>query len=301
LNSYIGEIAALTTSLLFSATSTLFTLAGRQVGAVIVNRTRLILAIIFLLTAHFLLKTPAPSDINTQQLFWLSISGIVGLVLGDAFLFQAFIWIGPRLSMLLMALVPAVSTFLAWVFLNETLSPGQLFAIFLTLVGISWVVMRSNQDQNHKYLDKGNYSLGILYGLAAASGQAIGLVTAKQGLGSDLSPLTGTLIRMIAAAITLWGFTFIKREVKTTLNTILKNPNAGKLIMAGAFTGPFLGVTFSLIAIQNTEVGIASTLMALTPIILLPVGYFFFKERFGWDAVLGTILAVIGVGLLLSI
>ncbi|MFC2026124.1 EamA family transporter [Chloroflexota bacterium] len=161
--------------------------------------------------------------------------------------------------------------------------------------------MRSKNGQNQNYLEKRNYSLGILFGLAGASGQAIGLVTAKQGLGSDMSPLSGTLIRMIAAAIILWGLTFIRREVKITFNSILEHPNAGKLVVAGAFTGPFLAVTFSLIAVQNTAIGVASTLMALTPIFLLPVGYFFFKERFGWDVIAGTLIAILGVGLLLSI
>ena len=62
--------------------------------------------------------------------------------------------------------------------------------------------------------------------------------------------------------------------------------------------GPVLGVSLSLFALQHTSVGVASTLIALPPIFLIPIEYHFFKERFGWGAIAGTILAMIGVGIL---
>ena len=76
---------------------------------------------------------------------------------------------------------------------------------------------------------------------------------------------------------------------------------AGRLCVGGAFIGPFLGVSISLFALQNAPVGIVSTLMALSPIFLLPIGYFFFKERFGWGAVTGTAMAMAGVALLILV
>ena len=69
-------------------------------------------------------------------------------------------------------------------------------------------------------------------------------------------------------------------------------------ILGGAAAGPTIAVTLTLFAIQNAEVGVASTLTSLTPIILLPAGYFAFKERFGWQAIVGTLLAITGVALL---
>lgn len=298
MNTTLGELAALATSALFSATSTFFTLGGRQVGSVVLNRTRLVLAVLLVTGAHWLLGVPLPLQAGGERWFWLSISGVVGLVLGDAFLFQAFVWIGPRLSMLMMALHPIIAALLAWLTLGESLSAGQVFGIALTLSGVAWVV----SDQNGRPLQGGGEGrknlLGILFGLGGATGQAIGLVTAKPGLAGDFPALSGTLIRMLAAMVTVWAITLAQGQAGATVQALTRKPKAMRYILAGTFCGPFLAVTFSLYAIQNAEVGIASTLMALPPVILLPVGYFVFGERFGWRAILGTTLAVSGVGLL---
>lgn len=276
----------------------MFTLAGRQVGSLVLNRSRLLLAIIFLTGAHLILGIPLPFHAAPNRWMWLSLSGVIGLVLGDAFLFQAFIWIGPRLSMLLMSLAPVLAAMLAWLFLSEALTSWQMVGILITLLGISWVILDRNGFQQKTAADKRNYLMGILFGLGGATGQAVGLITAKEGLGGDFSALSGTLIRMIAAALALWGFTFLRGQASATVRQVVNHPRASLFIIAGAFTGPFLGVTFSLLAIQNTEVGIASTIMALPPVFLLPVGYFVFKEKLGWQAFLGTALAMSGVAIL---
>lgn len=294
----LGEISALITSVSFSATSTLFTLAGRRVGSITVNRIRLLIAILFLTTAHFVFRIPLPVQAEGEHWFWLGISGVIGLVLGDAFLFQAFVQIGPRLSMLMMSLAPVLAAALAWVFFGETLVPGQIFGIFLTLSGIAWVILESNGHMRLSTIDRRNFTTGILFGLGGATGQALGLITAKQGLGSDFPALSGTLIRMISAASVLWAYTLLRGQARQTFENLRQNRGALVFITAGAFSGPFLGVTFSLLAIQLTEVGVASTLMALPPVFLLPISYFVFKERFGWQAILGTLIAMCGVALL---
>ena len=138
----LGELAALGTSLCFSFTSTFFTLAGRQVGSVVVNRIRLLLAVGFLMLVHWvLLGQPLPLGVEPERWFWLGLSGIIGLVLGDAFLFQAFVMIGPQPSMLMMSLAPVISAFAAWVFLGETLNGRQLLAVALTVAGVVWVIL----------------------------------------------------------------------------------------------------------------------------------------------------------------
>lgn len=299
---YLGEIAALTTSVLWSTTSTFFTMASRRVGSMVLNRTRLVLAVLLAAIAHWLFyQTPFPVGAEPERWFWLTISGIVGLVLGDAFLYQAFIWIGPRLSMLMMSLAPVIAALEAWVFLQETLNLVQILGIIVTLSGIGWVVMEGRGRRRSPQPEDRNYLLGILFGLAAAAGQATGLILAKKGLAGDFPALSGTLIRMIAAAGTLWIVTIVSGQARATIRQLVDRPQAFKYIIAGTFTGPFLGVTFSLIAVQNTQVGVASTLMALPPVLLLPISYFFFQERFGWQAVTGTALAIGGVALLFMV
>jgi drug/metabolite transporter (DMT)-like permease len=296
LNPYIGETAALLTSLAFSVTSSMFTLAGRKVGSAVVNRTRLVLAVVLLSLTHLIfLGSLFPWNAEPQRWMWLSLSGIIGLVLGDAFLFQAFVWIGPRLSMLMMSLAPVISTLAAWMFLDEYLSWMQLLGIGLTLSGIAWVIMEGNGKQKAANRD---YLRGILFGLGAATGQALGLVLSKNGLYGDFSPISANLIRMLSATIVLWAVTLLQRKALSTFERLKSNRRSMFLIFAGVVSGPFLGVSLSLFAIQKTAIGVASTLMALPPVFLLPISYIFFKERFGWGAIAGTFVAVAGVALL---
>ncbi len=293
---YIGEIAAIITSITFAINSTLFTLAGRQVGSIVVNRLRLAAASLLLLIAHWiLLGSPWPVEAGFDRWFWLGLSGIVGLVLGDALLFQSFVLVGPRLAMLMMSLAPVMSALLAWIFLEEYLKLAQIAGILVTLLGVVWVVIEKNSA---KVVDQGQYIKGILMGFGGAVGQAVGFVMAKIGLTEGFSPISGNYIRMVTAMVLIWLITLFRREFSRTISEGIKNPAAVLKIAAGAFSGPFLGVSLSLFALQHTSVGVASTLMALPPLFLLPVDYYYFKERFGWGAIAGTALALIGVGIL---
>lgn len=295
---FFGQLAALGTSLCFTATSTFFTLGGRLVSALVVNRTRLLLATLFLTIAHLLFGIPLPVSIEPFRYFWLVISGVIGLVLGDAFLFQAFVWIGPRLAMLMMSLAPVLAVLMSWAFLGEVLSLGQLLGIFLTVSGVAWVVMDRRGRKGLSPDSNRHYFLGILFGIGAAFGQAAGLVTAKFGLVGDFPALSGTLIRMVAAVVVLWLITLLQGQARSTFARVRSQPRALAYITAGAFFGPTLGVTLSLVAIQRIPVGIASTLTSLPPVLLIPVGYFVFGERFGWQAILGTLVAIAGVAVL---
>ncbi len=295
---YLGEIAAIFTAVCWTFTAVFFSLAGKQVGSVAVNRIRLILAVIFLSLTHLVLfSSLLPTGAGPEQWFWLAVSGVIGLAIADAFLFQSYVWIGPRLGMLLMSLAPVIAALLAWIFLDETLTGGQIMGILVTIGGTAWVVM-DRTGPNGRRTDNPNYMWGIMFGLGAATGQAIGLITAKKGMGAELSALSGNLIRMIAAAAVMWGFAIFRGQAGETIRQFLNNRSVATNILGGSFFGPFVGVWLSLVAIQLTQIGVAGTLMALAPIFLLPVGRIIFKEEIGWQAILGTLVAVAGVGIL---
>ncbi len=300
MTAYIGELAALTTALCWSFTAVFFTFAGRRLGSVVVNRVRLLLALALLLGAHWLFQGEVlPSGAEPRHWFWLGLSGVAGLVLGDAFLFQSYLWLGPRLGMLMMSLAPVLAALLAQVFLGERLRGVQWLGILVAVGGIAMVVLG-------RYRPFGNatsvqdYRRGILFGVGAASGQAVGLVLAKPGLQGSFSALSGNLIRMLAAVLILWGATILFGRAGDTFRRLIEQRRAMLPILGGTVTGPFLGVWLSLIAVQQTSVGVASTLMALPPVILLPVGYFQSNERIGPRAVVGTLIAIGGVALLFS-
>lgn len=295
---YLGELAALTTAFCWSFTSIFFTMASRQLGSVVVNRIRLIFAALFLSITHWLmLSSPLPLQAEPYRWFWLGLSGVVGLVLGDAFLFQMYVWIGPRLGMLMMSLVPVISTVLAWLFLGETLALNQLAGIGLAVGGVAWVVLEQSGSGNGQPHTR-DYFKGILFGLGAAGGQALGLILAKKGLDGDFPALSGNLIRMLNAVAVMWFFTIVSGQAKPTLRRLVGQRRAITQVVGGAVTGPFIGVWMSLVAIQLTQIGVASTIMALPPVLLLPIGYFVFKERITGRAVMGTIIAMSGVAVL---
>jgi drug/metabolite transporter (DMT)-like permease len=144
----------------------------------------------------------------------------------------------------------------------------------------------------------GHTRRGVLFGILAALGQAVGLVFSKQGMSGDFSPFQANAIRMLAAVLFVWIWAALERRARTTINSVRGKPRVIGLLALGAFVGPVLGVSSSLFAIQHAEIGVASTLMALTPVIILPISYFVFHEKVGWQAIVGTVLAIAGVAIL---
>jgi drug/metabolite transporter (DMT)-like permease len=299
---FLGELAAIGTSLCFSFGSTLFTLSGRAVGSALVNRVRLLVALLLVMLLHLLSYGQLiPTDASPERWFWLGLSGFVGLVLGDTFLLQAFVLIGPRLSMLMMSLAPVLGAVLAWLFLGESLVPIEIVGIVVTLIGIMIVVAERSGDSSstaEKPADNRQYIIGLLCGLGGAAGQAGGLVLSKFGLGGDFPALSANLIRLIAAGAFIWLITIFNRQLISSYHTIRANPRALMLLTGGTILGPVLGVWFSLLAVQNTNVGVASTLSSLMPIFLIPISYFMFGERATRQAIFGTLVAFAGMVIL---
>ncbi len=298
----MGEIAALATSLCWSLNSIQFTFAGRRVGSRVVNRVRLAVAVVFLSLAHLLLYGKLwPVQAELHRWGWLGLSGAIGLILGDGALFHAFLLIGPRKSMVLMTLVPVISTVAAWVLLGETLLPIEVMAILITVGGIAWVVLEREPEQSSDDRDTEKRTrkriLGMLLGIAGATGQALGLVAAKRGLAGSFPALSATVIRMVVAAAVIWLSTLLRGQVGPTWQA-LGDKRARLWLLGGAFIGPFIGVWLSLIAVRTAPVGIASTLMALSPIMLIPFDHWVFDETITPRSIMGTAVALGGAAII---
>ena len=293
---FIGEIAALATSFFFAMTALIFTATGRIVGSQVTNRIRLLFALVYLVILNFIFfGEPLPFSAETSRWLWLGLSGVIGLSLGDAFFFQSLVSVGPRLGSLLLSLAPIFGSIIAWVFFGEALSILQIIGIVLALAGIAWVVASHEElpDTPH-----GHTRRGVIFGILAGLGQAVGLVLSKQGMFGGFSPFQANAIRMLAAVSFTWVWATIAGEAGSTFQELRSKPRILGLLALGAFVGPVLGVTSSLVAIQYIEIGIASTLNSLTPVIILPISYFVLKEKVGWQAIVGTLLAIAGVTIL---
>jgi drug/metabolite transporter (DMT)-like permease len=294
---YLGETAALATALSWSFTAIFFTKASDRIGAITVNRTRLIMAVLLLALAHlFIFGSPLPAA-GVREWLWLGLSGLIGLTIGDSFLFQSLVDIGPRKALLVMSSWPIFSALLAFALFGESLGIIEVAGVALTVSGIAWVTLEKSPRGPSENLRSAHPVRGISCATGGEACQATGLVFAKEGLSSGLSPLSGTLIRMIVAALGLWAVTIVVRRARESLGK-LKDRRAVLFTFGGALTGPFFGVWMSLVAVNNTKVGVASSLMSLVPVLLIPLVRIFFGERVSWRAIIGTAVSFAGVLLL---
>jgi drug/metabolite transporter (DMT)-like permease len=294
----IGETAAFATAICWSISAIGFSISGKQIGSQSVNRIRVLIAFLLLVIVNWIFyKQPIPISASPDRWFWLLLSGFIGLAIGDAFLFKTYQLLGARMGLLFLSLAPVFSALFAWWFMGELLNLMQFAGMLLTLLGIGWVVFarQNDTDENEDPKDK---KLGVLFGVLAAIGQAVGLILSRQGMGGNFSPISGTLIRMIAAVLALWVLAIIQKKAIPTLVTAFENKNATSWITLGSVFGPVIGVSLSLLAIQHAKIGVVSTIIALPPVLILPVSYFVFKERFGWQAIAGTLVSMAGVALL---
>jgi drug/metabolite transporter (DMT)-like permease len=286
----LGEIAAVFTSICWTFSSIIFTFAGRRVGAAVLNRMRLTFAVLWVALIHLLLQGRLfPTDASPERWIWLGLSGVAGLVVGDLLLFQGYVMIGPRISTLIMSLSPVFSAVLALLFLNETLRAGQIIGILVTIAGVALVVLDHHGSQETP-INRKRYLLG-------AAGQTVGLILAKRGLEGNFPSISGLAIRMLVSVVFVWLLALVSGQARPTLNS-MRDRRAFGLILGGSVVGPFLGIWLSIISIQQAPIGVASTLMSLTPIFLIPAGFWFFRERISRWAIVGTVISIAGVVIL---
>jgi drug/metabolite transporter (DMT)-like permease len=293
---YLGELSALLTAFLWTGSSLVFASATNRVGSFKVNISRLILASIYLI----ILIIVAGFDLNlsARQVGYLFISGIIGLSMGDTFLFKAYGLIGARITMLIMSLAPAIAATLSYFLLDERLSFTGITGIVITISGIAIVVLERESNGLH---EKKMISSGLLYAFFAAAGQGIGLVLAKMAFNEgSINGFVASAVRINASLIVLLPFAMFTKRFQNPIKTFLADKTALQLTVLGSFLGPFFGITFSLIAVAYAKVGIASTIMAIVPILMLPLVKILYKEKLSIRAVVGAFIAVGGVAVLFT-
>lgn len=293
--SHLGELAALGAAVCWTFNSIAYEKAGKKVGSLSVNYLRLFIAFILssvgaLLTRGLLL----PVDASGSAWFWLLLSGLLGFVLGDIFLFEAYVLIGSRISLLIMSASPPIAALTGFLFMGERIGPVGLGGILLTMTGIGTVILSRSPDEKRVRFNRPGK--GLLYAALGAIGQALGLTFSKLGMGT-YNPFASTQIRLIAAFI---GFTIIisLRSRWPEIGAALKDRAAMGQIFLGSVLGPFIGVNLALVALQHTATGIVSSLSSTAPIMIIPVSILAFKEKVSLKEALGAVVAILGITLL---
>lgn len=296
---YIGEIISLFTAFFWTATVICFESAGRKVGSLSVNFIRLLFGFSFIAITVFLITGSLFFNEPLEVWNFFLISGLIGFVIGDFFLFQSFIDIGGRISLLILSSVPIISSILGFIIYQEVLSTMQMVGVIIIVISISFVILSKQEEQViHPHTKR-----GILFAFIGAFAQAIGLVLSKEGMSlmtvtnDTAKALIGTEIRIISAMI---GFILIItfRKEWSNIKVALHNKKAMMFIIAGSFFGPFLGVTSQLLAVRYTTLGIHTTISQLNVIMIIPFSIFIFKDKVNIREIIGSIAAFIGVMLL---
>lgn len=291
----LGELAALATALCWNISGISFESAGKKVGSLSVNYIRLILGFLFV-SLYSLIKRGffLPIDATLHNWIWLSLSGLIGLTLGDLFLFQAYVEVGTRISMLVMASSPPLTALLGYIFLKEKLDLISLLGMLITVSGIAIVIL--GKDEGEKKLKLNHSKKGLICAFLGSFGQALGLIISKIGM-EGYNALASTQIRIIAGFIGFTVLLFILNKFED-INVAVKDKKAMKEITIGALFGPFIGVTLSLVSLQYTTAGISSTITSITPVTIIPFSIFLLKEKIKLKEILGAILSVTGVAIL---
>ncbi len=291
---FLGELSALGAASLWAVTSMIFAKVTVKIGSVQANIARMMVATLLFAISVVLFRLPI--NLSFTQIQYLFVSAMLGLVFGDTYLFKGFQTIGARLSMLIMSLSPAIAAFLAYLFLGETLSIWGIFGIFLTLCGVAPEVVF---DRTGSVPALPLNRIGILYALMGAFGQGAGLIFAK--LAFTEGPIHGMVasaIRIASAVLVLLPLSLLRRRTQNPLTVLRQDRTIFLCLLTASVFGTYLGITLSLVAVAYAKVGIASTLIATSPVLMLPIVRLAYHDRLSWKAVAGAFLAITGVAIL---
>jgi drug/metabolite transporter (DMT)-like permease len=300
---YVGELISIGVAFSWTATALLSEFGSKRLGNLTLNVLRMAMALLFSLVLFGVVTgNPLPAGASTEACGWMLLSGLVGYVIGDFCLFQCYIIIGSRYGQLFMTLAPLAAALMAWITLGQQMKAISIVAMLVTLAGISISVL--GRGEHHKVSLRLPLN-GVLFAMGAAICQGVGLVLSKigmnhfeavEGVPEWLVPFSANFYRCIAGLV---GFSLLHyfRDGIRPLRDALHDRKGLSAATATTIFGPFMGVGFSLMAVQYTAAGIASTLMALTPIIIILPSRWFFHQKITWRAVVGAIISVLGVSL----
>ena len=306
---YFGEIIALIVAFSWTATALFADIASHRIGALPLNLIRMAMSLLFLAALLWASTgAPYPQFADGKAWFWLALSGLVGYVFGDYCLFNSYIVFGSRYGQLFMTLAPPVAGIAGWLMLGEAMSWHSWLAMLVTLTGIGYSILNRG-GESHK-LTLQLPLKGVLLGIGAGVGQGVGLVLSKIGLDyysasvppdapaaiTRLMPFAGTFIRAVFGLAGFAAILALRKELGRVKDAFYDRKGISFAALT-TFFGPFLGVSLSLMAVQYAKAGIASTLMALTPVLIIVPYALINKQRITAKEVIGTLITITGVAL----
>ena len=290
----IGYLLAIGAAAIWSAVALSATRIVRYFGSYNYNLLRLLGIIVFFFPYIY---------INWQSIYFdqsiftaIVLSSIIGIIIGDTFLFICLKRLGPRRQALLFSMQIPFTIILAEIFLQTLPSLIELIGCGLIFFGIIIAIQfnRTIPDDDLENI-QGNKYTGLFAGIGLALCQSIGIILMKPALVST-DPIIVSYLRVIVAAIIMFGsLFFIKnnqlwermRDIRKTIFSIFLG-----------FMGMGVGMTMLIIALKNGDPGIISTLSSTMPIMIIPILWIVTKNYAGHLAVIGAALTCFGAGVI---
>jgi drug/metabolite transporter (DMT)-like permease len=296
-----GVVLALMTGLFWAIGPLCFASIGRRIGAMgILVLGRLIAASLLavILVVYLLVEPSARQMPGDEQTMWIAASSLLGMVLGDILLYQALVTLGPRRTAQIQMISPLFSASAAWLWMGETMGLGQLVGAAIVMGGIAVAVMaRATADEGGR--EPGTVtSRGVLLAAGSAFLTSLGAVTGRQAfIIGQLDPIVAGTMRVGIAAIVLGLVPLIKGQLPGLFRQ-LRDPWILQRFAPGVMAGPVLGILCYVGAMKRINPGLLTTLAQTSPLFMMPMIWYRYKAGIGWRAVVATLAAIAGVGVI---
>jgi drug/metabolite transporter (DMT)-like permease len=288
-----GEFAALGAAFLWALSAVVYTHLGQKISPLVLNLSKGVIAIAYIAITLILQGDFLPTNINGINLGFLLVSGILGIGLGDTFYFEALNNLGARRTLLLEALAPPLAALIALLTLQEALSLTAWAGIFLTVLGVAWVISERVPGTGNKVV---NPLRGISFALLSAIGQASGAVLSRAALSTTtINPLWSTLLRIVGGVSILLLWMPLRKQ--SSWWQPLQSKKLLGIIAITALFSTYLGIWLQQTAIKYTATGIAQALISTSPLFVLPIALWM-GEKVSFRAFLGVLVALGGIALL---
>lgn len=298
-------IAAILTTLFFAFSAVTGQRVAVRLGGAWGNLMRLSIAAL-VLGALVLLLTP--DAIRWPSFQWFFLSGVIGFGVGDVALFTAYERIGSRLTILLnLCLAPLFAMSLEWLWLGNGLGLRVIVCAAMILTGVVMAI-RPGVKSRQIIARRGRFWVGIVAAIVAGFGQGTGAVISRKAEAVALelsvhgSGITAAFQRVVAgllfsAVAVLLIRVFGSKKDWESWRTPLDRTVAPWLLGAALF-GPVIGVSFFQLALKNLESGVVLAVVALTPIVMMPLAMVTEGDHPSRLSIIGAFVAVAGVVLL---
>ncbi len=286
-----GEIAALSAAFFWAVSSAIYSILGAKISPLKLNLYKGIIAIILIIIT-LVFSQEIKTEISAFSLILLFLSGVIGIGLGDTAYFTALNYLGARRTLLLETLAPPLSAFLALIFLGENLSIHSWIGIFLTIIGITWVITERTIEIS---INSSNFKMGIIWALLAAFTQATGGVLSRSALlESNFNTLWSALIRLVGGTIIVLILLFFRKDNLDKNTEFLISFKLVFTIIITAFMSTYLGIWLQQISFKYVAAGVAQTLLATSPLFVIPIAAFM-GDKITIRAILGVLIVLIGI------